>query len=93
MIALGVAVHAADALIVAADQARQLALEIDLGAAQQQVGRRGEMRFVGPFGTRQRARQQAFADVRDLSVGGEQSRSVFGHRSGPWMARSATGPC
>ena len=57
----------------------QLGVEVDIGAAQQQIGRRGEMRFVGPFLARQRAREQAFADALDLGVGSEQSGSVFGH--------------
>jgi hypothetical protein len=37
------------------------------------------MRFVGPFGARQCAREQAFADMRDLGVGAEETGSIFGH--------------
>ena len=47
------------------------------GRLQQQIGRRGEMGFVGPFLARQGAREQAFADMRDLGVGREKSGSVI----------------
>jgi len=68
MITLAVAVHAADALVEPADDERQLLVEIDVGTLQQQVGRRGKMGFVRPFGAQQRAREQSFADVRDFGV-------------------------
>src|SRR5262245_11785496 len=83
VIALRVVVHSADALIVAADDARQLLVDGDIGTADEQIGRRGEMRFVGPFGPRQAAREQSFADMLDFGIGSEESGSVFGHRSGP----------
>jgi hypothetical protein len=37
------------------------------------------MRFVGPFGARQRAREQAFADMLDLGVSSEKSGTILGH--------------
>ena len=43
------------------------------GRSSEQIGRRGEMRLVGPFGARQGAREQAFADADDLGVGREQA--------------------
>src|SRR4051794_487394 len=40
------------------------------------------MRFVSPFGSRQSAREEPFADMFDLGVGRERSGSVFGHLIG-----------
>jgi hypothetical protein len=79
VIAFGVAVHASDALIVAVDQPRQFLVEVDVGPPQQQIRRRGEVRFVSPFGPRQRARDHAFPEIRDLGVGSEKSGSIVGH--------------
>ena len=93
VIALAVAVHAADALVVAADESRELAVEVDVRAAQQQIGRRGEMRFVGPFlraatcargGLRRDARSRR--RKRIVGVGYSVIDRVLGR------ARSATGP-
>ena len=87
VIAFGVAVHAADALVVAADDPGQLGVEIDVGPLQQQICRRGEMRLMGPLGARQGAGEQAFADMLDLGVGSETVvggiRSLIGSFGGP----------
>jgi hypothetical protein len=37
------------------------------------------VRFVGPFGPRQYAREQAFAEMLDLGVGCEETGSKFSH--------------
>ena len=71
VIAFAVAVYAANALIVAADEAGKLGLEVNLRMAKNEVGRRGEMRFVGPFLARQIAREEAFADALNVGIGGE----------------------
>jgi hypothetical protein len=83
VIALSVTVHAADALVVAADDSSQLGIEVDVGAAGKQIGRRREVGFVSPFLAREAAREQAFADMLDLGVRGEEAGSEFGLRSGP----------
>ena len=77
MITLGVAVHAPDALIVAADDVGKLLVDIDVGALQEQPGRGGKMGLVGPFLARQRTRKEAFADMLDLGVGVEKSRVIW----------------
>ena len=51
MIALGFAVHAADALVEAPDDSRKLCIEIDVGTTEHEIGRSREMRLVGPFWT------------------------------------------
>ena len=63
MIAFGVAVHPADALVVAADNARQLLVDVDVERPQQQVSGRRKMRLMRPFGTLQRALEKALADM------------------------------
>ena len=68
VIALAVAVHPADALIVGADQARQLLVDGDIGPPGKQIGRGGEMRLVGPLGPRQGAGDEPLADMLDLGV-------------------------
>src|SRR4029079_444079 len=88
-----------------ADDTRELGVEVDVGAVCQEIGRRREMGFVGPFLAREAAREQAFAEMLDLGVGREEAGSMFGHRSGPlggpdrrtgpkltWSGRSALVP-
>src|SRR6478609_5287294 len=83
MIALGIAVHAADALIVAANDTAESAVEIHLRATQHQIDRRREMRFVSPFLAPQGAGEKAFAEMLDLGIGDKETGSEFGHWSGP----------
>jgi len=66
VIAFAVRVHAADALVVAADDLRKLDIEVDGGPPKQQPRGRSEMRFMSPIGPRQRARQQLLADALDI---------------------------
>ena len=49
VIALRVVVHAADALVVASDDAWQFGVEVDVGPARQQISRGREVRFVSPI--------------------------------------------
>lgn len=79
VIAFAVRVHAADAFVVPADDPRQLPVEIDVGTFQQQIRRRGEVRFVRPFGARQRARDKSDAEMLDLGVGMKESRMKLGY--------------
>ena len=48
VIALGIGVHSAHAFVETPDDVRQLLVEVDVGPAQLEVCRRGEMRFVRP---------------------------------------------
>ena len=73
VIAFAVAVHAADAFIEPADEARQVAVDIDIRPLEQQISGRAEMRLMGPFGTLERACDQPLAEMRDLGVGSEQA--------------------
>jgi hypothetical protein len=42
------------------------------------------MCLVRPFAARQCARDEAFAEMLDLGVGGEETGSEFGHFIGSW---------
>jgi hypothetical protein len=79
VIALGGVVHPAHALIVAADQIGQVALERDLRPLQDQPGAGGKMGLVGPFGLGQAAREEAAAGVADRRVVRPEPRCMFGH--------------
>ena len=82
VIALGVAVHPADALVEAADDARQLGVEFYVRPANDEINRGGEMRFVRPVFARQSARKQPLAETFDLGVGREKSWRLFDHGIG-----------
>ena len=82
VIAFAVAVYAADTLVVAANDAGELGIDIDVRAARQEPGRRREVCFVSPFGSRQGAREEPSTDMFDLGVRLERSGSVFGHLIG-----------
>ena len=73
VIAFAVAVHAADTLVVAADEAGKLAIHVDIGPLQEQPGRGREMRFVRPFFLGKPGHEEAFTEMLDLGVAGEKS--------------------
>jgi hypothetical protein len=79
VIALGVAVHAADALVEATDEARQVALGKHVGALREQIEAGGEVGLVGPLLAPERAGEEAFADMAYLLVGSEEAGFVAGH--------------
>ncbi len=83
VIALGVAVHAADALIVAADQARQVALGRRCRAARGSARRRREMRLVGPFGFGKVRARRPSPSARSRRRGEQAAGVMVGHRFGP----------
>jgi hypothetical protein len=74
VIAFAIRIHAADALVVAADQVRELGFDVDIPAPQQQVGGGRQMGLVRPFGARKRPRDQPFADMLDVLVTREKAR-------------------
>ena len=59
--------------------AGKLGVEVDVGALQQQIGGPAEMGLVGPFLLGEGARDEPFAEMRDLGVGREQAWCVVGH--------------
>ena len=80
MIALTVIVHPADALVIAADYARDLGVDIDVGTLAEQPQARRQMRLVRPRLARQGARKQALADRANVIITRKQTGiKVGGH--------------